>query len=52
MREISVPGTDAVLEIDEEALAKIDERVIAADFPFADDHAGDNYGKPQLSKGD
>lgn len=52
MTEIAIPGTQATLEIDEEALAHVDEKRVAEDFPFADAHAGDNYGKPTLSKGD
>lgn len=48
MIEIPVPGTDAVLEIDEEKLAE--ERTSTPhDYPYADEHHGDNYGKPKLT---
>lgn len=46
-KKIPIPGTTAVLEIDEEMLAE--ERASTShDFPFEDDHHGDNYGKPKL----
>lgn len=46
--KIPVPGTSVVLEIDEAALA---EQAKPEDFPFADSHSGDNYGKPSLRRG-
>lgn len=46
--KIPVPGTDVVLEIDEAALAA---QAKPEDFPFADQHSGDNYGKPSLRRG-
>lgn len=47
MTTLLVPGTEAILEIDEEKLAE--EKLAALeDFRFADTYAGDNYGKPKL----
>lgn len=47
MIELLVPGTDAILEIDEEKFAE-EKLASLDDFRFADTYAGDNYGKPKL----
>lgn len=51
MTTVHVPGTEAVLEIDEEKLAEIHEREITNDLPDLVPHSGENRGKPRL-KGD
>lgn len=48
MTTILVPGTDAVLEIDEEKLAALGSEVMN-DLPDLVPHSGENFGKPTLS---
>lgn len=51
MTTILVPGTVAVLEIDEEKLAAISPREVLQDLPDLVPYSGENFGKPTL-KGD
>lgn len=49
MREIPIPGTDAVLEVDEEALAEQPAPPVTFnDLPDLHPHSGETFGKPKL----